>query len=475
MNTSAAFGFNKPVLENVAQKLGLPESSHHVRLVRRFVILSFIAIVATNATLGFFLSDYLTRQMSLQDAIEASESLNALVHAEGAAPAFGEGFHAAERPEMTAIFRYLQVLPDVYLATVYRADGTMIWSTDPTLNTLTEERNLHLAAALSGELNPVVRPISLEDSGSQSGVPDGTKTFVTFTVPIWSHDQTSVVGAIEIRKVPETLLGSIDRVYYLTWTSEAWAGALLFCCLLIVVLYTTRVLKRHEAKLMERERLAGIGEMASSVAHGLRNPLAAIRSCAELALDDDLPESARGPVKDIVDQSDRLESWIRSFLTSALEDPVQVISNASVDHVIAKCLKNFKSQMEDRGIRVEFVKHGSSPLVTARPAELEQVLNSILSNSIEATESGGTIKISRAAQPDGQTHILVEDNGSGIPTEIMRRLFRPFQTGKPTGLGVGLVLARRVLERLGGSLELRNRKNRGVEVICTIPTCDGFP
>lgn len=474
MNIPAAFRLKEPAFETVTQRLGFPESSHHVRLVRRFVILSFIAIVATNATLGFFLSNYLTRQMSLQDAIEASESLNALVRAEGAAPAFSEGSQAADLPEMDAVFRYLQALPDVYLATVYRADGTMIWSTDQTLNSLTLEKNVHLAAALSGELNPVVRPISLEDSASQSGAPDGTTALVTLTVPIWSYDETAVVGAVEIRKVPETLLGSIDRVHYLTWTSEAWAGALLFCCLLIVVLYTTRILKRHEAKLMERERLAGVGEMASSVAHGLRNPLAAIRSCAELALDDDLPESARGPVKDIIDQSERLESWIRSFLTSALEDPVKVISNASVDQVIAKCLKNFQSQMKDRGIAVEFSEQGCSPLVAARPAELEQVLSSVLSNSIEATGSGGTIEISRCLQPTGQTHILIKDNGSGIPTDMIRRLFRPFESGKPFGLGVGLVLARRIAERLGGTLELRNRKSRGVEVICRLPTFDNF-
>ncbi len=475
MNMCAALGFEASRFEKVTRRLGLPESSHHVSLVRRFAILSFVAIVTTNAALGFFLSDYLTRQMSLQDAIEASESLNALVRAENAAPAFSEGSQLTDSSEVGAIFRYLKELPDVYLATVYLADGSMIWSTDQTLKNRPLEKNPDLAKALSGELNPVVRPLSLEDNESKLAVPAGTTSFVTFTLPIWSDDETRVVGAVEIRKIPETLLGSIDRVYFLTWTSEAWAGALLFSCLLVVVLYTTRVLKRHEAKLMERERLAGVGEMASSVAHGLRNPLAAIRSCAELALDDDLPDSARGPVKDIIEQSERLESWIRSFLTSALEDPVRVISTANVDEVVAKCLKTFQSQIESRGITVEFVDPGCGPLVAARPAELEQVLSSILSNSIEATEPGGTIKISRAAQPDGQTHILVEDNGSGIPTDMIRRLFRPFESGKPSGLGVGLVLARKIVERVGGSLELRNRKSRGVEVMCTIPTCDEFP
>ncbi|NIA69673.1 hypothetical protein HBA54_13810 [Pelagibius litoralis] len=440
--------------------------------MRRFAILSFLVIVATTATLGFFLSSYLTRQMPFQDAVEATESLNALVRAEGAERGFHEDSQGADTPEMAVILRYLQHLPDVYLATIYRADGSMIWSTDGTLNSAGVQENDQLAGALSGTLNPEIRPLPQADRHGLSAIPPSATSFVTFAIPIWSSDDTSIVGAVEIRKVPETLLGSIGRVTHLAWASEAVAGAVLFCGLLLVVIYTTRVLQRHEARLIERERLAVVGEMASSVAHGLRNPLAAIRSCAELVLDDDLPASARGPVSDIVEQSERLESWIRSFLTRALEDPVGGVGNTDVDQVIGKCLENFLSQMRDRGIVAEFAYRGRSPCVVAQSSEVEQVLNSILSNSIEAMQAGGKIKISRDIQSDGQVCILIEDNGPGIPGEMVRRLFSPFESGKSTGLGIGLVLARGIVERLGGSLELRNRKRRGVEVMCTIPTCD---
>ncbi len=80
------------------------------------------------------------------------------------------------------------------------------------------------------------------------------------------------------------------------------------------------------------------------------------------------------------------------------------------------------------------------------------------------------VRISKLKGRDDAFTIMIEDNGPGIPEEMIRRLFSPFESGKPTGLGVGLVLARQIIERLGGSLELRNREKSGVAVQCTIPT-----
>ena len=434
------------------------------------MLTSFLVIVGTTATIGILLSSYLTRQMPLQDAIEASESLNALISAEDAEYGFAEGSQGVEAPGMATIVRYLQHLPDVYLATIIGADRVVLWSSDEALIGQTVAESTQLTAAFDGELKPLVRSLTADDDESRRVSLADANTYVTFTIPVLSSDETHVIGAVEIRKVPETLLGSINRVNYLTWSSEAAAGTVLFFGLLIVMLYTSRVLREHEARLIEMQRMAVVGEMASSVAHGLRNPLAAIRSCAELALDSGLPKSAREPISDIVEQSDRLESWIRSFLTRAREDPHRVIVHADVDQVVRKCLQGFESQMTERGIVVKFVDEGHSPLVTAQPTELEQVLNSIMSNGIEAMPAGGKLKIKRKMLSEGRTRILIKDNGPGIPSEMLKRLFSPFESGKPTGLGVGLVLARQILERLGGSLELHNRKRKGVAVVCTIPT-----
>ena len=441
-----------------------------MRLVGRFVLTSFLVIVGTTATIGISLSNYLTRQMPLQDAIEATESLNALIRAEGAENGFAEGSPGVEAPGMATVVRYLQHLPDVYLATIYGPDRIVLWSTDEALIGQYMAESPQTTAAFGGELKPVVRSLASENDENRRVSLADADTYVAFTIPVWSSDETRVIGAVEIRKVPETLLGSINRVNYLTWGSEAAAGTVLFCGLLIVMLYTSRVLRQHEARLIEMQRMAVVGEMASSVAHGLRNPLAAIRSCAELALDSGLPKSAREPVADIVEQSDRLESWIRSFLTRAREDPHRVVVHAEVDQVVRKCLQGFGSQTAERGIVVKFLDEGRSPLVTAQPTELEQVLNSILSNSIEAMSTGGKLKIKREMLSEGRTRILIKDNGPGIPGEMLERLFSPFESGKPTGLGVGLVLARQIVERLGGSLELHNRKRKGVAVVCTIPT-----
>lgn len=220
---------------------------------------------------------------------------------------------------------------------------------------------------------------------------------------------------------------------------------------------------------METERLAVVGEMASAVAHGLRNPLASIRSCAELTLDDDVPETSRETLNDIIEQVDRLEGWIRSFLIRSRRDPGSLADLAQIDQVIARCVENFQPQMARRSIIAAVTAGTGSPMVRGRPAELEQVLNSIVSNGIEAMEHGGVLGVSWTNGPDGRLEVRITDTGPGIPADMMHKVFEPFETGKAAGLGVGLALGRRIAERMGGSLELANGTIHGAVVTLRLP------
>ena len=229
------------------------------------------------------------------------------------------------------------------------------------------------------------------------------------------------------------------------------------------------MLVRQEARTVETERLAVVGEMASAVAHGLRNPLASIRSCAELTIDDDIPEASRETLRDITDQVDRLEGWIRSFLIRSRRDPGSLSEQAQIDHVIARCIDGFQPQLARRGIAVSVTPGAGSPMVLGRPAELEQVLNTILSNGIEAVPDGGQMSITWTNTSHGTLEVRVTDTGPGIPAEMLHKVFEPFQTGKASGLGVGLALGRRIAERMGGSLDLANGPLHGAIVTLRLP------
>lgn len=437
-----------------------------------FAITSFVAIFTTTGLLSQYLARYMTANMIMRDAVVSMEFLNSIVDV-GEQDPYSVGIYApldlSEYPESRESFVYVSRLPDVFRANVYAATGEVLWSSDPKLVGRNFDNNPQLDAALSGVLDPEIVVVDRGTKPEHVGLPAHVDEFIELYIPIWSDDGNTVIGAVEVYKAPTSLLATIHRVVGLAWVGALIAGAVLFAALGVVVVYSARILRRQELRMVETERLAVVGEMASAVAHGLRNPLAAIRSCAELAADDDLPEPSRQVVQDIVDQVDRLEAWIRSFLSRARAEPDRAGDLAQVDVIVRHCLNGFEPQLERRGISVELGRNDGCPVAAAGSAELEQVLNTILSNAIEAMQSGGTLKVGWRAASGGLIAIEVADTGPGLSPEALSKLFVPFQTSKSSGLGVGLALGRRIAERLGGSLDLRNRPENGVEVTLTVP------
>jgi signal transduction histidine kinase len=185
--------------------------------------------------------------------------------------------------------------------------------------------------------------------------------------------------------------------------------------------------------------------------------------------EDDLPKESQRSVQDIIEQVDRLEAWIRSFLTRSRSEPTSAADTACVDMIVRRCLQSFRPQLKKRGIAVEIDGIGQIGVAADGSAEIEQVLNTILSNAIEAMKSGGKLRVSWAAAPGGRIAIRVTDTGPGPSQEQLAKLFVPLQTTKSSGLGVGLALGRRIAERLGGTLDLRNGTEHGVEVTLTLP------
>lgn len=458
--------------QNVRTLLLLRDSPHYVKVLTIFVVTSFVAIFTTTVLLSQYLANYMTTNMMMRDAVVSMEFLNSIVRVEEEDPRSLTMTRASELtddPETEEFFIHVSRLPDVFRANVYDASGEILWSSDRELIGKTFEDNDELETALRGELHPEIVVVNRGDKEEHVGLPPHVTEFIEFYIPIWAEDGNSILGAVEVYKAPESLLATIHGVVTLAWVGALIAGAVLFAALSSVVYYAARILKRQEQRLIETERLAVVGEMASAVAHGLRNPLAAIRSCAELVADDDIPQDSRETVLEITDQVDRLETWIRSFLTRTRAEPDLATDTAHVDMIIQNCIQGFSAQLAKRQITVDVLQCPGSPVAAAASSEVEQVLNTILSNAIEAMKSGGALRIGWHPAPGGRIAIEVEDTGPGLSKEQMERLFVPFKTSKSSGLGVGLALGRRIAERLGGTLDLKNRPDRGVAVTLTLP------
>lgn len=447
----------------------LRDSPHHLRMLTVFFVISFVAIFSTALILSTALSRYIIHQMMLRDAVVSTEFLNSIVHVEQAAPYFLGIKDAPTPPDVKEFVSHVSRLPDVFRANVYGFDGFILWSSDPQMVGKRFADNDELKAAMEGRLEPELSIVSRGEKEEHVGFPDGVSDFIEYYIPIRREMTGEIVGAVEVYKAPQNLLTSMTEIRKLAWLGALAAGCTLFGGLAVVVAYASRVLQRQEMRIVETERLAVVGEMASAVAHGLRNPLAAIRSCAELTLDDDIPEHSRDSIRDITNQVDRLESWIRAFLIRSRNDPGSMADQAQIDQVIQRCLENFEPQMRKRGIRWDMTGGDGSPIALAQPSELEQVLNSIISNSIEAMSAGGKLGVGWANRADGKIAVTITDTGPGIAPDMVGRLFKPFETGKSAGLGVGLALGRRIVERMGGSLDLRNGAKEGVEVTLILP------
>lgn len=224
------------------------------------------------------------------------------------------------------------------------------------------------------------------------------------------------------------------------------------------------MLLAQEMRLREADAMVFVGEMSSAVAHGLRNPLSSIRSSAELALITTEP-SVRKNAQDIIAQVDVLSRWIRellSFSRPVTGAPEAVDLVATLDTVLA----GFATSFSNAGIKCVWEHHaGDFPKIDCNSSMLTQALHSVISNAIEAMPQGGELHIQLSHLAGAkQVELIITDTGSGMSETQLAQAFRPFQTSKRNGLGLGLSTVKRVMERFGGTVTLNSRENLGTEV-----------
>jgi two-component system sensor histidine kinase HydH len=201
------------------------------------------------------------------------------------------------------------------------------------------------------------------------------------------------------------------------------------------------------------ERLAAFGEVTAAVAHGLGNPLAAIRASAQVALLD-----ADGPVRErlvqIVADTDRLRERMRALLD--LGRPVEARSvPAALEAAVRSAVGPLRARADAQGVRVDVDVPSDLPKVRLDPARFEEALLCLVGNALDAMPAGGTLRLT-AALGSGEVELRVEDTGTGMSSAALARAFEPFFTTKPGGTGLGLALARKLVEASGGRLTLES-------------------
>lgn len=235
------------------------------------------------------------------------------------------------------------------------------------------------------------------------------------------------------------------------------------------------IIRETQTELVAAERMAAVGELAAAVAHGIRNPLAGIRATAQVA-HEDLPEGSAlaEDLADIITESDRLERRVRSVLD--LTRPIEVtMAPGDLGRFLHRFVETAGARVPS-GIALSFEQPAALPPVPFDGARLQEVLDTLVVNAVEALGGHGTIRVVAEATHDGDAPaviVAVTDDGPGMPPHVLARVFDLFYTTKATGTGIGLAMARRLIERQGGTLDAVSTVGAGTTFRIRLPASAG--
>lgn len=238
-------------------------------------------------------------------------------------------------------------------------------------------------------------------------------------------------------------------------------------------------LQRFHEQMLQAEKLTSLGKLAAVVAHEINNPLSGILTYAKLLRrwierGDSLEERApdmRDSLQLIENESRRCGDIVRSLLTFARVQPLN-ITDFDVNHVVQQTLKLVEHKLLLGNISPHVELDPELPPMRGDAGQIEQLLLALIMNAIEAMPHEGILGIITTMGDDGESLVIrVEDNGVGIPPDLLPRLFEPFTTTKDDGKGTGLGLAvsHAIVERHGGRIDVQSEVGRGTAFTITLP------
>ncbi|UCZ57091.1 GHKL domain-containing protein [Desulfurispirillum indicum] len=235
-------------------------------------------------------------------------------------------------------------------------------------------------------------------------------------------------------------------------------------------------LRELQKRVSANEKLAYIGSISGSLAHEIKNPLNAINLNIQL-LEEDLREEtidrdeAMGTCHVISDEVQRLNELLNDFLIySRMHSPR--LRHESITKTMGAVVELFRKTCMEKNIQLVLEKTSSrSDTISMDRNQIRQVLTNIIKNSIEALEkrSGGIITIAHSINRKRHHVIVIDDNGPGISPKDREKVYDLFYSTKKEGTGLGLPIAKNIVEAHGGSLEIRSILGRGTTVTITLP------
>jgi len=237
----------------------------------------------------------------------------------------------------------------------------------------------------------------------------------------------------------------------------------------------TEELRATTQQLWQAARLAGVGELAASIAHELNNPLGTVSLRVEgILAKTPADDPRRKPLEIIEGEVERMAGLVSNLLQFSRAGRDQV-STVNVCEEIERTIDLVAHLLRKRGVRVQTEFAPEVPVIHADRQQLRQVFLNLFTNAIDAMPEGGrlTPRVRPGELPGGIPAVVIEvaDTGVGIPPELLGRVFDPFFTTKEEGKGTGLGLAicRRIVDQHRGKIEIDSEVGRGTTIRLVLP------
>jgi len=241
----------------------------------------------------------------------------------------------------------------------------------------------------------------------------------------------------------------------------------------------TRELRKAHDEVLHVETMASVGKMAAVVAHEINNPLSGILTYSKLLkkwvenddVSNEKQDEAIQCLNLIASESRRCGELVKNLLNFSRQAPMNV-QPTDINQVVKQCTMLLRHNLEIASIQLHETLAEGLPHLQCDPSQIEQVLLAVVVNAADAMPHGGNLWLETRLSGDArQVAITIRDDGSGIPPEVMPRIFEPFVTTKEHGHGTGLGLAvsRSIVERHSGKIAVQSELGKGTTVTITLP------
>jgi signal transduction histidine kinase len=228
--------------------------------------------------------------------------------------------------------------------------------------------------------------------------------------------------------------------------------------------------QRLQEQLIQSEKLAGIGVLASGVAHEINNPLSGIIGMAEIALEEEDPSKKISYLTDILDCGQRINEIVKGLRSYSRAAKKEEFGQVDLNGVLEESLRMV--QLATKASSVEVVKEfQTSEKIQANIGEIQQVFTNLITNAFQAIDGkGGKLVLATRALEDF-VEVKISDNGMGIPQKYINQIFDAFFTTKNPGegTGLGLNIVYRIVNKYEGTIDVESREQMGTTFTIKFP------